>query len=173
MVRMTRNLWHTGKVFTMDSGFCVSCVIVQLHLKGVYGQALIKKRGRYWASFVPGDHIDDHFKDKRLGEVETLKQEIDGVPFYIHCQKDDGYVTKIMSTHGCISLVEDHETRRQSNDGSYVHFKYPQPISRHNWSKHWVDDANNCRHDTISLSDTWRTKYWPNVAETNAFSART
>ena len=85
-----------------------------------------------------------------------------------------------MSTHGCISLVEDHETRRQSNDRSYVHFKYPQPISRHNWSKHWVDDANNRRCDSISLSDTWRTKYWPNrqftfflsVAETNVVSAR-
>ena len=45
MVRMTCNLWHTGKVITMDSGFCVSLGIVQLHLKGVYGQALIKKRG--------------------------------------------------------------------------------------------------------------------------------
>ena len=85
-----------------------------------------------------------------------------------------------MSTHGCILLVEDHETRRQSNDGSYVHFKYPQPISRHNWSKNWVDDANNCIHDTISLSDTWRKKYWPNrqftfflsVAETNEVSAQ-
>ena len=45
MVRMTRNLWYTGKVVTMDSGFCVSHGIVQLHVKCVYEQALIKKRG--------------------------------------------------------------------------------------------------------------------------------
>ena len=76
-------------------------------------------------------------------------------------------------------MVEDHATRRQSNDGIYVQFKYPQPISCHNRSKNWVDDENNRRHDPISLSDTWRTKYWPNrkftfflsVAETNAVSA--
>ena len=33
---------------------------------GVYGQALIKKRGRYWPKRVPGDAINKHFATKRL-----------------------------------------------------------------------------------------------------------
>ncbi len=45
-------------------------------------------------------------KDKPLGHVETYKQSIDGKDFLIHCQKDDRYVTKIMSTHGLLTAVE-------------------------------------------------------------------
>ena len=42
MLRMTEPIHQTGKVVTMDSGFCVSKGIVEMHKKGVYGQALIK-----------------------------------------------------------------------------------------------------------------------------------
>ena len=59
-------------------------------------------------------------------------------------------------------------------------FNYTEPLSRHNRSKHWVDDVNNCRHDPIALEDGWATKWWPNrqftfilsVAEANAVQAR-
>ena len=42
MLCMTEPIHQTGKVVTMDSGFCVSKGIVEMHKKGVYGQALIK-----------------------------------------------------------------------------------------------------------------------------------
>ena len=56
-------------------------------VQGVYGQALIKKRGCYWPRGVPGDEIDDHFKDKAIGQSETLQFDFDSHPFFIHCTK--------------------------------------------------------------------------------------
>jgi hypothetical protein len=45
----------------MDSGFYVTAGTLALHDQGIFGQALIKKRGRYWPVHVPGNQIDDHF----------------------------------------------------------------------------------------------------------------
>ena len=43
MLEMTKPVYHTGKVVSMDSGFCVSVGIIVMHNFGVYGQSLIKK----------------------------------------------------------------------------------------------------------------------------------
>ena len=80
----------------MDSGFCVSVVIITMHIFGVYGQSLIKKR-RYWTNNVPGDAIDSYFANKELGSDKTFRHAFDGKPFLVHCHKDDRYVTKLMS----------------------------------------------------------------------------
>ncbi len=37
MLQMSRNLWNTGKVVTMDSGFSVSKGIPAMREKGVFG----------------------------------------------------------------------------------------------------------------------------------------
>ena len=108
MLEMTRPIHHTGRVVTMDSGFCVTAGILALHDRGVYGQALIKKRGHYWPKMVPGFAIDEHFKEKVLGDTETFTQRIGEKDFHIHCQKEDKYVTKMMLTHGLITSVADH-----------------------------------------------------------------
>ena len=34
---------------------------------GVFGQALIKKRGANWPNGMPGDQIDEHFAEKPIG----------------------------------------------------------------------------------------------------------
>ena len=52
----------------MDLGFCVLVGIITMHNFGVYGQSLIKKR-RYWPKNVPGDAIDSHFANKKLGSA--------------------------------------------------------------------------------------------------------
>jgi len=44
MYKMTVPIHGTGKVVSMDRGFCVTGGILHLHDLGVYGQALIKKR---------------------------------------------------------------------------------------------------------------------------------
>ena len=163
----------------MDSRFCVTVGMLALHDAGVFGQALIKKRGRFWPKHVPGNQIDEFMKDKPLGDATTLKQCIDGKNFFVHSQKDDCYITKIMSTHGLIQPVDDHVTYRNI-DGKWKTFKYIEPMSRHNHAKHWVDDVNNRRHDPIALEDVWGTKWWPtrqftfllSVAEVNAVNLR-
>ncbi|KAL7460318.1 hypothetical protein ACHAXS_001694, partial [Conticribra weissflogii] len=81
MLRMTKPIHGKGKVVTMDSGFCVAAGIIEMHKRGVFGQALIKKRSRYWPKYVPGNEIDNYFAGKELGETMSYEQEVDGVKF--------------------------------------------------------------------------------------------
>ncbi len=46
MIFMSKNLWNTGKVVSMDSGFSVSKGIIAMKEKGEFGQALIKPSGK-------------------------------------------------------------------------------------------------------------------------------
>ena len=85
-----------------------------------------------------------------LGFVKTLSQDMDGFPFNIYCTRYDRFVTKLMSTHILLNEVPDHSTYRQK-DGECVTFKYADYISRHNHRKHYVDDLNNRRCDTIGI----------------------
>ena len=87
---------------------------------------------------------------KPLGFVKTLRQDMRGIPLKINCTRDDRFVTKLMRTHGLLNEVPNHSTYQQK-DGEWVTFKYANYLSRHNHSKHWVDDGNNRRHDTIYL----------------------
>ena len=84
------------------------------------------------------------------------------------------------STHGLLTPVPDHKTYHQNESGQWVSFNYPEFLSRHNHSKHWVDDINNRCHDPIGLEQVWHTKWWPtrqftficSVAEANAVNCR-
>ena len=107
---------------------------------------------------MPERQIDEYFNDKPIGFSETLKQEIDGKQFLIHCTKEDKYVTKLMSTQGLMNEVPTHKTYRCIN-GEWISFNYTENISRHNKAKHWVDDVNNRRHAPIGLEDVWGTKW--------------
>jgi hypothetical protein len=110
MCEMIEPIHGTGKLVSMDSVFCVSAGILHLHDSGVYGQSLIKKR-KYWSKGVPGDQIDQYFEWKPLGYCESLKQDMAGIPLYVHCCKDSRYVTKMISTHGLLTTVPDHITQ--------------------------------------------------------------
>jgi hypothetical protein len=44
MLEIMENIHGTGKIVSMDSGFCVTAGILALHDYGVYGQSLVKKR---------------------------------------------------------------------------------------------------------------------------------
>jgi hypothetical protein len=92
MMRMVEPLRGSGKCVTGDSGFSVSQGCVEMDRKlGVYGQFLVKKRGRYWPKGVPGDMIEEHFKDKPIGHSETWETTFDGHPFFVHCTKGEVY----------------------------------------------------------------------------------
>ena len=53
LLQLTKPVHGTGKVFVLDSGFCVLQALVELKKCGVYAHALIKKR-RYWPKYVLG-----------------------------------------------------------------------------------------------------------------------
>ena len=70
LLQLTKPVWSTGKVFVLDSGFCVLQALVELKKKGLFAAALIKKC-RYWPKYVPGGEIFAHFDNKMW---ETLMQ---------------------------------------------------------------------------------------------------
>ena len=57
-----------------------------------------------------GDFTDEHFHDKDISLRKPLKLTIDNIDFFIHCQNEEKYVAKIMSTHGTVNEVDDHQT---------------------------------------------------------------
>ncbi len=99
-------------------------------------------------------------EDRPLGNATTLKQCIDGMIFFIHYQKDDHYITKIIISHGLIHTIDDHELYHNI-DGGLKTLMYIQPMSHHNSAKHWVDEVNSHCCDPIDLGNVWATKWWP------------
>jgi hypothetical protein len=72
---MCTPIFGTGKVV----------VVVALASRGVYAGALIKKR-RYWPKGVLGEAIDEHFRNKEVGDVDMLEAKTeDNKPFRIFC----------------------------------------------------------------------------------------
>ena len=89
-------------------------------------------------------------------------------------------MTKFISTFGSLHEVEGHQAFRKLSTRETARWTYIDPVSRHNQSKHWVDDHNQRRHAPIDLSFVWRTKLWPNrqftfflgLVEVNAANSR-
>jgi hypothetical protein len=91
---MCTPIFGTGKAVVLDSGFCVAKGIVALASRGVYAGALIKKR-RYWPKGVLGEAINEHFRNKEVGDIDMLEAKTeDNKPFRIFCFKEPDYVMK-------------------------------------------------------------------------------
>ena len=80
MHEMTVPLHGTGKIVSMDSGFCVTVGILHLHKHGVYGKSFVKKR-KYWPKVCPGAQIESYIDGKPLVFVKTLSQDMGGSTF--------------------------------------------------------------------------------------------
>ena len=77
MLRMCRPIFGIAKAVVLDIVFCVAKGSTKIESKGVYVEALIKRR-HYWPKLVTGDLIDNHFQDKEvsdLGMLESRTQE--------------------------------------------------------------------------------------------------
>ena len=81
MLEMTEPIYGTGKIVSIDSGFCVTAGILAMHDHGLYGQSLIKRWGRYWPKGVPADAIDANFEGKAMGRADCYVQEMEGKNF--------------------------------------------------------------------------------------------
>ena len=81
----------------MDSGFAVLQGIVEMErVMGVYGQSLVKKRGRYWSKGVPGDMIDTYFQGKPIGYSESFETTFNKNAVFVHCTKGLLYFLEIV-----------------------------------------------------------------------------
>ncbi len=74
--------------------FCIATDIIALHKRGVYGQSLIKKRGKNWLNHVPGTALELEFLDSKLGVAKIYVQTIEDNKFLFHCHKMKGMSAK-------------------------------------------------------------------------------
>ena len=105
----------------MDSGFCVTKVLVELRKKGVFGAALMMKR-RYWLTNIKVDAIDAQFASKELGNAAAVKQVEYGVGYHVFCIKEPHYVMKLMTTYGTLEPT-DKSTRSKFKRGGVMETK--------------------------------------------------
>ena len=67
---LMKRVHRAGKVFVLDSTFCVLKVIVELKKCGVFVHAVVKKI-RYWSKYAPGEKIEsrlDHLISEMNGQ---------------------------------------------------------------------------------------------------------
>ena len=161
--RLTILPFQTGKVFVLDSGFCVLDALVQLKQCGVFAHALIKKRC-YWLKYIPGDCIIQDFTDKEVGFSNAKKGVLNGVPFHLYAMKEPDYTMLIISTYGMNATVGEEKKRHYNKDDQkkVTTFVYPEVV--HNHYHYWdvIDNHNSVRMHPISMEETWMTTHWPN-----------
>ena len=179
LLELCQTIFHTGRIVILDSGFCVLQALIKLRSLGVYASAVIKKR-RCWPRYVKGDVIDSHINDtKEIGEVATIKGNMDGIKYNLFCMRDADYVLKLMCTYGTLDEDMNKETQRQLNDGTTKKFRHTETFKNHYLYRHAVDDYNNIRHSTPSIEGCWKTHRWAvrvfsfllALSETNSFLA--
>ena len=165
LLRLCEEIFGTGKIVILDSGFCVLQAIIELKKMGVYASALVKKR-RYWPKHVKGDDIAEYFEEKEFGSSERLPGVLDGEKFDLFCMKDVGYVMTLMSTYGSLQVKDGQkESVRDIGNGERKTFKYTEVIANHFDFRGAVDFHNSKRHDCgtkhgLSIEETWRTTNW-------------
>ncbi|KAL7460234.1 hypothetical protein ACHAXS_000697 [Conticribra weissflogii] len=69
-------MMRRGRHTSTGAELSVNCGIVTMKEKGVYLQALIKKRGCGWPNFIPGDENDNYFSNKPIGHIATLSLQV-------------------------------------------------------------------------------------------------
>ena len=160
---LTKPVHGTGKLFVLDSGFCVLQALVELAKVGVFAHALVKKR-QYWPKHVPGDEIIEHFKDKAVGYVDARQGNLDGIPFYLYGMKEPDYTMIIMATYGTLQQMgpEKTQTFKLNNEKTTTKFKYPEVVSNHYHYHDMIDNHNGMCMHPIALEETWLTSRWPN-----------
>ena len=163
LMRLTKPIQGTGKLFVLDSGFCVLQALVELAKVGVFAHALVKKR-LYWPKHVPGDKIIEHFKDKAVGYVDARQGNLDGIPFYLYGMKEPDYTMIIMATYGTLQRMgpEKTWTFKLNNKKTATTFKYPEVVSNHYCYHDMIDNHNGMHMHPIALEETWLTSRWPN-----------
>jgi len=138
LLRMTENIWHSGRVVVLDSGFCVLLALIEIKKKGLFGAAVIKKRG-YWPKHVDGEAINRKLSAEPVGTQTALPGVLSGVRFHIYCLKEQEYTMMLMSTYG--TMEEKSETVR-SIAGLKKIFKYTEVFHNHFKGRHSVNDNN-------------------------------
>ncbi len=145
---MSKTLWNTGKVVTIDSGFSVSKEFHQCRRRECLG-SISKAKRKMLTCF---GSCDEYFNEELIGHCKT--QEVDSVKFLIHCQKVENYMTIPMPCHWDFTRVDDHKTFHSiSNaDGSRLRIQFKILNLFHTPTEPSIGQMNQTIADTILFS---------------------
>ena len=96
LLHVLEPIFGKGNMVVLDS---VLKRIMELKMCGVYASTLIKKQ-KYWATYIKGEAIKQHFGGKQVGDCDSWKGNMDEVPFHIYAMKEPDYVMSLMSMYG-------------------------------------------------------------------------
>mmetsp|Transcript_15135 Transcript_15135/g.22223 ORF Transcript_15135/g.22223 Transcript_15135/m.22223 type:complete len:251 (-) Transcript_15135:59-811(-) len=105
--------------------------------------------------------MDAAMKDNEVGTAKVVEGIMDGVRYFIFNLKEPGYVSKRMSTYGCLA-EEGDETSQRLSVGTKKFFKYVQCFYNHFHYRHVVDDHNNFCMSEPCIEKSWVTAFWEN-----------
>ena len=103
LLHLSKPVHGTGKIFILDSGFCVLQGLIELKKRGCFA---IKKQ-RYWLKHIPGKEIIAHFADKEIGDADGISGILDEVLFYVVGMKEPDYMMQIMTTYATMKQLGD------------------------------------------------------------------
>ena len=155
-------VWVSGRVFVLDSSFCVLQAIVELQKKGLFAVALIKKHC-CWPKYIPGDNVVSHFAEKGISESDALQGMIDNVKFHVVAMKEPDYVMMFMTTFGILAPFGEEKRHYLVNGVKHVEtFQYLEVVHNHYQYRDVMDNHNSARMHPISMEEIWMTMCWPN-----------
>ena len=99
LLRMMKSYFYTGRYVTLDSGFYVMKVLIQLRKKGDFACSVINKR-RYRHSMVPGEETEDSFGGVEVVETDAIHGTVDDVIYNLWGTKYPNYVMIMMANDG-------------------------------------------------------------------------
>ena len=148
LLQLTKPVWSTGKVFVLDSGFCVVQALVELKKKGLFA--------------AQQNHA--HFDNKNVGDVNAIKGTMDGVPFHIHAMKEPDYIMMLMSTNRMTLRMGVMKRRHYTVEGvkKVGEFQYPEIVHNHYKFHDMIGNHNSFQMHLISMEETWMTMRWAN-----------
>jgi Transposase IS4 len=152
---------YSGRVVIMDSDFCVLQALVEFLLVGANSSTIIKNR-RYWAKYIDGEGIDQHFLTKKVGQCDSLPGTLSGKAFSIFFMKEGNYTMRWMAKYGALVEIDGFKALKSITTVNGEKFiksiNYTEPFHNHFKFRHQGDDHNNSRHSPSSWEERWATR---------------
>ena len=127
--------------------------------------------------------MEAHAANQEVGECDSLRGTLEGVPYDLFTLKEPDYLMKLMSTYGGLTVPSNQKVSqrvwKEGGETKTTSFQYTAPFANHFNYRHAVDDHNNLRHGIPSIESTIVTHSWPvrvfsfilAITEVNVFKA--
>ena len=110
-VRMTKNIWGSGRVVLLDSGFGYLPSCTSLLQRGLHSTCVIKKR-RHWPANTNGDEVLQEMQGKEVGAVRVRKGRKGNLSFYLSAMADSKHTSILLNTWSTTARMGPIKKRR-------------------------------------------------------------